>query len=154
MRWAFGMLWLGSLVAQDPSVADLRAADWRVRNAAAAGLATAPTIDVAALVEVLRFPWDGKLPELGRYGGRGVEPILRRSRGRMTSLDQLNPDFRDMVQARCDEGARAKDLIDVAELEKARNQKRRRSEQPPASPHHPAPVHPRLPLATVPARPT
>lgn len=76
------LLWCGPLLAQTPTVEGLRAVDWRERNATAAALAAAPTLDVTALVQVLQQPWDGVLPEVGRYGGRfgGSKPVDPRQR--------------------------------------------------------------------------
>lgn len=70
MRATFASLLFGTVLAQAPTIDDLRSPDWRVRNATAAALAKAPTIDAAALVRSLGQPWDGQLPDLRRYGGR------------------------------------------------------------------------------------
>lgn len=61
----------GALAAQAPSVDDLLADDWRVRNEAARALAEADSLDPLALVRVMQTEWRGYLPTYARYGGRG-----------------------------------------------------------------------------------
>ena len=87
MRWIPALLWFGPLLAQAPTVDGLSAADWRERNATAAALAAAPTIDVTALVRVLQASWNGVLPDVGRYGGRHGAQKLTDPRQRILAAE-------------------------------------------------------------------